>query len=133
MPNFQSRRSLFQRLLSRVAGNFLYSASIELVEGNADCVVLKVSGRMFTANATTREIWSEGQVVGQFDAIKSVVITRLLGRGGIVWWVLDLSMHDGGDIFVGRTPNDAEASVAAARLGTILGVQVLAPALGIRA
>ena len=105
----------------------MYSASIEVVESSKDRLVLSVSGRLIIADAATKEVSSEGQVVAHFGSIKSVVITQLLSKGEIVWWALNLSMRDGSEIFVGRTPNDVEASVAAARLGTVLGVEVLAP------
>ena len=125
----QPRRSFWQRLLSRAAGGFLYSASIEVVESSKDRVVLSVSGRLFIADTATREVSSEGQVVAHFDAVKSVVIRPLFTKGEIVWWAHNLSQRHGGEIFVGRTANDVEASVAAARLGTVLGVEVLAPAV----
>jgi hypothetical protein len=126
-PPAPPRRSFLQRLLSRAGENFFYSASIDLVEGSPRRVVLSMVGRPFTADAVTREIRSEDRVVARFEAVEAVVITRLLGKGPLVWWLVNLSLRHGGEVFVGRTSDDLEASVAAARLATVIGVEVRAP------
>jgi hypothetical protein len=115
-----------RKLFSAVEEMFDTTESIEMTEQGDDRLLIQSSGRQLVADKSRRAITSSGRVVARFDAIQSIDVKRTENENGPTVWTISLYLSLFSRIHIGRTTDDAEASIVAARLSTITGKKVLA-------
>lgn len=111
---------------ARVIGLMRSAASIEVVEDHENRLELNANNRRVVADRATRAVRLGGRVVAHFGAIDAIEIRYHENGDGPEWWAVSLRVGSGRRVAIGRTTDDAEASIAAARLGTITGKRVVA-------
>ncbi len=72
------------------------------------------------------EVFRRGRVLAKLDDIESVDVTRIRDDDSPDHWKVSFSLRRAWSVEIGRTRDDVEASIAAARLSTIAGVKVRA-------
>lgn len=83
--------------------------------------------RTHTFDAARRVVLRDGRVLARFDQLHSVDVRTLHDDSGHVAGYA-IALHRGwfDNLHLGSTPDDAEASIVAARISTITGLKVLA-------
>jgi hypothetical protein len=115
-----------RKFFSAVEEIFDMTESIEMTEQGDKRLVITSSGRQLVADNARRAFTSSGNVVARFDAIQSIDVKRTESENGPTVWTVSLYLSWFSRVHVGRTTDDAEASIVAARLSTITGKKVLA-------
>ena len=121
MRFFQSLTHFVRNTLGRV---FVAFSSIHIESSLPTRLVMNVNGRSLTIDKSSQTIASPGQSIARFGAIEFIEIEQWQNGKGYQWWVINLRFAREGCLRVGRTANDAQASIAAAHLGTITGKEV---------
>ncbi|WP_372527562.1 hypothetical protein [Piscinibacter sp.] len=117
----------FVRALGVEARRFaVWSNAIEIVEQNENCLVLRANNRRIVADKLARTIKAGNRVVASFDSIRSIDIKYFCTGDGPEWWTVSLCLGRHRRVPIGKTSDDAQASIAAARLSTITGKKVVA-------
>jgi hypothetical protein len=104
---------------------FFPSYAIEIVAKDARRLVLKHKGREIVADARYRTVKSGSRVLATFDAIQSIGIRTHRGDDTPDFWEISLRLGPFSRIVIGRTSDDADASIIAAGLGTVTGKPVI--------
>ncbi|MFN7156364.1 MAG: hypothetical protein ACK4OE_22060 [Acidovorax sp.] len=103
---------------------FVAFSSIRIESSLPTRLVLNVNGSSLTIDKPSQTIASSRQPIARFSAIEFIEIQQWQNGKGYQWWVVNLRVAGDGCLRVGRTVNDAQASIAAAHLGTITGKEV---------
>lgn len=112
-------------LVEAVRGEPLVEPFIELTENNDQRVALHSSYGSFVFDRLRRVVLRDGVAVSAFDAVQSVDIGAFPGGRGERSWSLVLFRGVTDRITVGRTYDDGDASVLAARVAQALGCRVV--------
>lgn len=110
-------------------GRPLVEPFIELVESGEVRLRIHSSHGEFVFDREARKVLRDGQAVTDFDSVRSVDISSLPGREDSKSWALSLYLSFFQRITIGRTYDDGQASVLAARLAAVIGCKVLAMGL----
>jgi len=112
----------FIRSLFAEAKSVLSSVcEIEMVSEDASQLVLQSSDRNTVINKRHRTVKTGTELLARFDEIKFIDITRHLNDNGSDSWSVSLSLSWFSSVNIGRTTDDTNASIVAARIGTITG------------
>lgn len=79
-------------------------------------------GQTLLLDAWTKLVHRRGKGLVKFDDIQAIGIVKELG--GDPTWKVILQVARSSNIFIGRTPDEVDASVAAAHLATATGKRV---------
>ncbi len=102
------------------------SASIEVVDDHEARLELNANNRRVVADKASRTVRCGRGAVTRFEAIQAIEIRYHENSDGPEWWAISLRLSPRGHLSIGRTGDDAAASIAAAKLGTITGKRVVA-------
>jgi hypothetical protein len=112
-------------LVEAARGEPLVEPFIELETLDDDQLVLDSSHGNFVFDRKARVVLQGGQQVATFDSIQSVDIAAFPGGRGERSWSITLFCGFLDRITVGRTYDDGEASVVAAKLADVIGCKVI--------
>jgi hypothetical protein len=112
-------------LVEAPRGEPLVEPFIELETLDDDQLVLDSSHGNFVFDRKARVVLQGGQQVATFDSIQSVDIAAFPGGRGERSWSITLFCGFLDRITVGRTYDDGEASVVAAKLADVIGCKVI--------
>ncbi|MCW5635894.1 MAG: hypothetical protein KIT17_21340 [Rubrivivax sp.] len=112
-------------LVEAARGEPLVEPFVEIEAFDEDQLVIASSHGRFVFDRRQRVVSEGGQQLATFDSIQTVDVTAFPGGRGERSWSITLfrSMFD--RITVGRTYDDGEASVAAARIADAVGCRVV--------
>ena len=99
----------------------LLSSSIKVVRDEANVLELRAGWRTIAADKLTRTITIGKRSTVSFFSVRAIEIKIYDGHDGPPFWTVSLCLPDYKRLVLGKTSDDAEASIAAARLGTIVG------------
>jgi hypothetical protein len=127
MQVLQGSWEFLKELMSHGVYFLVGASSIEIVDDREHCLVLRSGSRTCIADARTQTIRIGSRVAASFGAIRSVDIRHQTRREGEAErWIVSLSLGWPRSVAIGQSLDDAEASMAAARLSSITGKKVLA-------
>lgn len=90
-------------------------------------LVLQHGGHEIVADRRNRTVWSGTRLLATFDAIESIDIRHCSSdEDGPEFWEISLRGRGISSTLIGRSSDDAEASIVAARLATVMGKKVRA-------
>jgi hypothetical protein len=116
-------------LAEATRGRPLVEPVLELTEEGESRIVIDSSHGHFEFDIARRVVRRDGVDIAVFDAIQSVDIGGFPGGRGEKSWSLSLYMGFFNRITLGRTYDDGDASVIAARLAKAIGCKVVSLAL----
>jgi hypothetical protein len=116
-------------LVEAARGEPLLEPSLELAAADEARIVLHSEQGVFTFDRLQRRVAHDGAEVATFDEVRSVDINAFPGGRGAPSWGLSLYCSFTRRVPLGRTYDDGNASVLAARLARALGCKVVAVAL----
>lgn len=106
-------------------GRPLVEPFLEVTESSEARLVLESTYGTFVFDRLARVVLKDGAPVIDFDAVQSVEISAMPGREESRSWALVLYVSFFKRFTVGRTADDGDASVIAARIASVLGCKVL--------
>jgi hypothetical protein len=112
-------------LVEAARGEPLVEPGFALEVADAHTLVLRSGHGHFAFDLGARRVLRDGEPVADFDAIRSVDIGSLPGGLGERTWSLTLYLGVVRRIALGRTYDDGDASVVAARLASAIGCKVI--------
>lgn len=110
-------------------GRPLVEPFVEIVESGETQLVIHSSHGEFVFDREQRQVLRNGTPVADFASVQSVDISSLPGREDARSWALSLYVSFFQRVTIGRTVDDGEASVIAAKVAGVLGCKVLAMGL----
>lgn len=110
-------------------GRPLVEPFVEIVEAGESLLCIRSSHGEFVFDRVQRQVLRDGTPVATFDSVQSVDISSLPGREDARSWALSLYITFFQRVTIGRTVDDGEASVIAAKVAGVLGCKVLAMGL----
>lgn len=116
-------------LVEAARGEPLLEPALELAAADEARIVLQSEQGIFTFDRATRRVLHGDAEVAAFDEVRSVDINAFPGGRGAPSWGLSLYCSFLRRVALGRTYDDGNASVLAARLARALGCKVVAVAL----
>jgi hypothetical protein len=117
----------FARAFVAQARRFLvWSHNIDVIDVQPNRLVLNSNNRRVIADRRTRNIMAADRVIASFDAVESIEIRHFENGDGPAYWTVSLATTARKRVPIGKTFDDAQASVAAARLATITSKKVVA-------
>ncbi|MGM9483378.1 hypothetical protein ACS5PN_19430 [Roseateles sp. NT4] len=118
--SWRTRWLSFWRSLAPVQG----SAEAFLVPLEDSRVEFHWKGRSVLLDQRLRLVLREGRVVGSFDKVLSVDVERSIDEDRPDEWTVLLRISEGVNVYLGSTKIDVDASIAAAKIATLVGAQV---------
>jgi hypothetical protein len=110
----------FKRMLSFLPGGFLVAIERE----STDSLVLDADGWHVEFNKLSQLVSRSGKVVASFDAVLSVDVEHFVNGKRFEWWVLSLALQEGEKLFIGRSTDGIEVSIAAAHAAAVMSKRV---------
>ncbi|MES2933233.1 MAG: hypothetical protein V4805_07075 [Pseudomonadota bacterium] len=103
-----------------------WSSSIQIIQQDENVLVLQSRRRQFVFNKRFRTVKSGARVLAQFDAIDTVDLIHHSARDDEPDnWSVRLNVQGWlSTVVIGKTRDDVEASMAAARISTFTGKNV---------
>jgi hypothetical protein len=112
-------------LVEAARGEPLVEPFVEIEAIDDDQLVLESSHGRFVFDRKARVVLQEGQQLATFDSIQSVDLAGFPGGRGERSWSITLFSGFLDRITVGRTYDDGDASVVAAKLADVIGCKVI--------
>lgn len=97
------------------------SHSIKVVRDESNYLELRTGWRTIVADKLNRTITVGRSVTVSFYSVHAIEIKTFDRHEGEPFWTVSLCLPQHKRLVLGKTGDDAEASIAAARLGTIIG------------
>lgn len=111
----------FKRILSFLPGGFLVALSSVTIEYEGeDSFTLSADGWLVEFDKASQTVSCSGKAVASFRSIQTVDVEHFINGKRFEWWVLSLALQRGKKIFVGRSTDGAEISIAAAHTATVM-------------
>ena len=123
--NWLQAKGLLLDLAASFASAMKWPSSITIVAESENVLELKTSFRHIFIDKLTKEVVFNAYPVARLEAIQSIGIKCCRGNKGLEWWVVSLNFGRQRRLDIGRSFNDAEASIAAARVASFTGKHVL--------
>ena len=121
----QFLRDFARAFAAEVRRLFSWRFAIEIVASQPDRLILRSAGREIVVDRTRRNIMSGGRLLAPLASIQSVVISQFTDDGEPRWWTVILVTDRIGELTIGKTSDESEASIVAARLATLCDKPVL--------
>jgi hypothetical protein len=125
MNSVQSWKLRFSPLAEIILGRALVEPFMEISRANDAALVVASSYGEFKFDLKQRVVLRDGVVVAGFDAVQSVDIASFPGGRGSRSWSVSLYLSPFNRITIGRSYDDADTSVIAAKLAAAVGCKVL--------
>jgi hypothetical protein len=110
-----------KRILSLLPGGFLVALSVCAIENDEkDNLVLSADGWLVEFNGPAQMVYRAGRVVASFQSVIAVDVEHFVNGKRFEWWVLSLALQGGKKLFIGRSTNGVEVSIAAAHAATAM-------------
>ena len=129
--NFRETSSLIamvfplNRFLSFFPGGFLVALSVIAVEyDEKECLVLNADGWLFEFDKASQTVSRSGKVVALFRSVKTVDVEHFVNGKRFEWWVISLTLLSGERLFLGRSTDGVDVSIAAAHAATLMNKDV---------
>jgi hypothetical protein len=120
-----SLRDLLDTLLLQAKSVLSAFDSLEIVHQDEDKLILRNSFRDFEFNKRYRAVKSGTRAIAQFDAIKTIDVRYHRMGDDPDYWSVTLNVKGLlRSVIIGRTGDEANAAIVAARIGTMTGRQV---------
>jgi hypothetical protein len=114
-----------KRILSFLPGGLLVALSFVAIESEGeDSLVLSADGWLVEFNKASQLVSCSGKLVASFRSVQTVNVEHFVNGKRFEWWVLSLALHGGKKIFVGRSTDGVEVSIAAAHAATVMNKHV---------
>jgi hypothetical protein len=107
---------------------FAPSYSMTIIEQDEMRMVVESGGKQIVVNKRYRSVKTGAKVLALFDKIRFIDITyhEAIDYGEVDTWTVTLNLNWRSSVKIGRTEDEADASIVAARLGTMTGKKVRA-------
>jgi len=116
-----------KRILAFMPGSFLVAlSSVEIEREDGSALVLDADGWSVTFDKRTQAVSYSGRSVASFSSLDAIEVAHYVNGKRYEWWVLRLKLFGGKKVFIGRSTDAAQVSVAAAHAATITGKSVRA-------
>jgi len=119
-PSWRTRLLSFWQSLAPQLG----ATEPSLVQLEDSRVEFLRKGRSVQFDQRRRLIVHEGRVLGSFDKVLSVDVERSTDEDRPDQWTVLLRFSEGANLFLGSTTEDVDASIAAAKVATVVGAKV---------
>jgi hypothetical protein len=103
-----------------------YGDSLDILEDTPERLVVKSARGRFTFDRLRRAVLRKHRILTAFDEIESIDLETVPIDTHRCCWSLSLNRERGSSIYVGRTIDDAQASIVAAHIATVTGKPVVA-------
>ncbi|MFZ6817183.1 hypothetical protein [Undibacterium sp. Ji22W] len=118
---------LLKRILAFLPGGILVALSTIAIEyEDKERLVLDSDGWLIEFNKASKLVSRSGTLAASFGSILSVDVEHSVNGKRFEWWVLNLTLQGGKKIFVGRSTDSAEVSIAAAHIANAVSKRVRA-------
>ena len=118
---------LLKRILAFLPGGILVTLStIAIKHEDKERLILNSDGWLLEFNKASKLVSRSGTLVASFEAILSVDVEHYVNGKRFERWVLNLTLQGGKKIFVGRSTDSAEVSIAAAHIADAVSKRVRA-------
>ena len=116
-----------KRILAFLPGGLLVALSTITVEHeDKDGLVLDSDGWLTEFNKASKLVSRSGTLVASFGQILSVDIEHYINGKRFEWWILNLTLQGGKKLFIGRSTDGVEVSIAAAHVAEAVNKRVRA-------
>ena len=116
------------RLVAHVVSSFVWP-TLRIVDDRPGLLVLDANGYKVTASQQDQLVSLNSQPVASFGGVSAIQVQHFSSGGGNRrkdWWKVSLQLSNQRVAFLGKTRDATEASIAAARLSTLIGKPVVA-------
>ena len=116
------------RLLGRLVLGFFWPR-LRIVNDQPGYLTLDANGSTVAASANTQRVTRNGQTVAAFKNVEAIHIqyfVRGWGNRQREWWTVSLKTVGSPAVYLGKSQDSTEASIAAAHLSTVIGKPVVA-------
>ena len=114
-----------KRILAYMPGSFLVAlSSIEIDTDDENGLVLNADGWPVTFDKRSQLVSYSGRAVASFSSLNAIDVMHFVNGKHFEWWVLRLRLRGGKRISVGRSTDDVQVSIAAARIAKVTGHSV---------
>jgi hypothetical protein len=103
-----------------------YGDSLDILEDAPRRLVLKSARGRFTFDQARRAVLRRDRTLARFDEIRSIDLQTRTVDSDMYFWSLWLARERCSRIYIGRTIDDVQASIVAARIATLTGKPVVA-------
>jgi len=116
------------RILLTLAGGFLsflrQEQQLEIEEQPPARLLLRHGFTETVFDRNYRVVLRGGRVIEKFDAIRCLEVKQVASDESATYWEVRLGRSAGSSLLVGASTDDVEASVAAARISSMVGQPV---------
>jgi hypothetical protein len=123
---WQFLRDFANGLVAQARRLTVWSNNIDVIDVQPNRLVLNANNRRIVADRRTRNFMAADRVIASFDTVESIEIRYVENGDGPEYWTVSLATTAHKRVAIGKTFDDAQASVAAARLATIASKKVVA-------
>ena len=121
---FREFFAAYARLESAVWRFLLYGEKLEIITEGSTRLVLKTGRGKVTLDGASRTIRRKDSLISGFGEIRRVILRTIAVDETIDMWSVSLEKTDGRIVELGKSPDDVEASIAAAHVAKRIGVVV---------
>ena len=114
----------YERLGDAVWRGLMYGNRLEIVEEGADRLELKTGMGRFAFDAVRKTIRRKDRLIARFEEIRKVILRTRTVDIDLFIWSVSLEKTDGRIVDLGKSTDDVEASIAAAHVARLIGVDV---------
>jgi hypothetical protein len=117
--------SLLKRVLSFLPGGCLVALSGVAIENeDKNSLVLNADGWLIEFDKPSQTVKRSKKLVASFRSVNTVDIEHFVNGRGFEWWVLSLALHGRRRLFIGRSTDGVDISIAAAHVATMISKNV---------